>query len=76
MAMKEKTVKSPGEQGEYLIYEDVMGDRAETPCVSVSFRKTSAAGAPGEYDFERWKTIMTWEEAEAAVEAEAGRGAE
>ena len=54
MAMKEKTVKSPGEQGEYLIYEDVMGER----------------------DFGRWKTFMTWEEAEAAVEAEAGRSAE
>ena len=52
-----------------------MGDKAETPCVSVSFRKTSADGAAGEYDFEHWKTFMTWEEAEAAVEAETGRSA-
>lgn len=71
--MKEKTVKSPGEQGEYLIYEDIMNDKAETPCVSVSFRKTVADGTPDEYDFEHWKTFMAWEEAEAAVEAETGR---
>ena len=54
MAMKEKTVKSPGEQGERLVYEDAMG----------------------ECDFERRKTLMTREEAEAAAEAEAGRSAE
>ena len=27
MAMKEKTVKSPGEQGERLVCEDAMGER-------------------------------------------------
>ena len=43
--MKEKTIKSRGEQGERLICEDVMGGKAETPCASVSFRKTSEDGS-------------------------------
>lgn len=67
--MKEKTVDSPAERGEYLLYDDETAADG-SPCVSVSFRKTTADGTPDEYDFEPWKTFATWDEAEKAVEGE------
>lgn len=64
--MKEKIIKSPGENGEYLLSEDIItnDNGNDVKGVSIFFRKV------GMEEWEPFKSVRKWKDAEAEVKNE------